>query len=232
MPTLNDLRDRARHTLTEARSLLEAHHGSDEPLPADLAAHVDALIAQGREQWSAYEAALAERERLFNLGELDHAIRRAPETWSDPNAGALLQSAPRENSAIYRKAFQTYIHHGERAVLALGNLYVKALTEGIDSEGGHLVPVDWQARILQAAGARTGLRKFVTAVPTSRDAVEWPTIEGADDVHASAVRRTWVDEQPAEGAAATQPTFGAVRIPVHTAKIGRASCRERVYVLV
>ena len=106
--------------------------------------------------------------------------------------------------------------------------YVKALTEGTDSEGGHLVPIDWQAQIIQAAGARAGLRAQVTAVPTSRDSVEWPTIEGADDVHASAVRRTWVDEQPAEGAADTEPTFGAVRIPVHTAMLTTKASRNLV----
>ena len=42
---------------------------------------------------------------------------------------------------------------------------------------------------LRAAGARAGLRQHVTAIPTSRDAVEWPTIEGGDDIHASAQYR-------------------------------------------
>ena len=52
--------------------------------------------------------------------------------------------------------------------------------------------------------------------------------EGADNVHASAVRRTWVDEQPAEDAADTEPTFGAVRIPVHTAMLTTKASRNLV----
>ena len=138
------------------------------------------------------------------------------------------RAGSREQARVYRKAFETYVHHGDRAVLALGGAYVKALTAGTDSEGGHVVPIDWQAQILQAAGARAGLHQHVTAIPTSRDAVEWPTIEGADDIHASAVRRTWVDEQPAEGAANPEPIFGAIRIPVHTAMLTTKASRNLV----
>ena len=240
---MNELRDRARQTMMEARSLLEQHNGSDDPLPPDTAAHVDALIAEGREQWQAYETALDERERRRQLRDLQESWRAAETrhaaTTIDPNAAGSLDTlhsgsphplafASHPRAAEYRKAFETYVHHGERAVLALGTPYVKALTEGTDSEGGHLVPVDWQAQILQAAGARAGLRALVTTIPTSRDAVEWPTIEDADDIHASAVRRTWVDEQPAEGAAATQPTFGAIRIPVHTAMLTTKASRNLV----
>ena len=250
MPTTTDLRDRARQTMTEARALLEQHDGSED-LPGDVAVRVDDLIARGREEWQAYEAGLAERERRSTLAELENAWhssdRLAAERVRDPNAGApnitpysaaeyhpggalgiLERGDDLYHPNLYRKAFETYVHHGDRAVLALGGAYVKALTAGTDSEGGHLVPIDWQAQILQAAGARAGLRQHVTTVPTSRDAVEWPTIEGADDIHASAVRRTWVDEQPAEGAAATEPTFGAIRIPVHTAMLTTKASRNLV----
>ena len=272
MTTPATLRDRARQTMTEARSLLEEHNAADD-LPADVAARVDTLISRGREEWQAYEATLTQRERHAALADLEDAWRagdrRAADALTDPNAGApgaagynagsaAYPSAPAgalgaagytagalgaagytagapgaagyevDSTGLYRKAFETYVHHGERAVLALGAAYVKALTEGTDSEGGHLVPIDWQAQILQAAGARAGLRAQVTAIPTSRDAVEWPIIEGADDVHASAVRRTWVDEQPAEGAASTEPTFGAIRIPVHTAMLTTKASRNLV----
>ena len=231
MPPLNDLRDQARQTLTEARSLLAEYNDTDETLPGDVAARADALIARGREEWQAYESALAVREREDQLADLDTAWRETPPpTASNPSAlgGPIEITANDQGTGLYKKAFETYIQHGDRATLALGVPYVKALTEGTDSEGGHLVPIDWQAQIIQAAGARAGLRAQVTAVPTSRDSVEWPTIEGADDVHASAVRRTWVDEQPAEGAADTEPTFGAVRIPVHTAMLTTKASRNLV----
>ena len=242
MTTPATLRDRARQTMTEARSLLEQHNGTDD-LPADVAARVDTLISRGREEWQAYEATLSQRERHTALADLEDAWRagdrRAADALTDPNAGApgagasaaaatTLDALHTDSTGLYRKAFETYVHHGERTVLALGAAYVKALTEGADSEGGHLVPIDWQAQILQAAGARAGLRAQVTAIPTSRDAVEWPIIEGADDIHASAVRRTWVDERPAEGAANTEPTFGAIRIPVHTAMLTTKASRNLV----
>ena len=240
MPTSNDLRERARQTMTEARALLEQHDGGEE-LPADVGARVDDLIARGREEWQAYESALAERERHAAVSELEQAWhdgeRGATQRLRDPNAAASGsgmggvgggETGERQRPALYRKAFETYVHHGERAVVALGGAYVKALTAGTDSEGGHLVPVDWQAQILRAAGARAGLRQHVTAIPTSRDTVEWPTIEGGNDIHASAVRRTWVDEQPAEGAAESEPTFGAIRIPVHTAMLTTKASRNLV----
>lgn len=233
MPTLNDLRDQARQTMTEARALLAEHNDSDEPLPPDVAARADALLAQGREEWQAYESARADRDRHEQLAALEDGWRGASldRRAANPSAPGAADDAPEasgETQTLYRRAFETYLQHGERAVLALGGAYVKALTESTDSEGGHLVPLDWQAQIIQAAGARAGLRSRVTAVPTSRDSVEWPTIEGADDIHASAVRRTWVDEQPAEGAAETEPTFGAVRIPVHTAMLTTKASRNLV----
>ena len=241
MPTSTQLRDRARQTMTEARALLEQHSGADD-LPDDIAARVDDLIARGREEWQAYEAGLAGRERGAALGALEQAWhdtdRAAAQALADPNAAGVSPAGfssagfsgndDPHTPSIYRKAFETYVHHGERAVLALGGAYVKALTAGSDSEGGHAVPIDWQHQILQAAGARAGLRQRVTTIPTSRDAVEWPTIEGADDIHASAVRRTWVDEQPAEGAADTEPSFGAIRIPVHTAMLTTKASRNLV----
>ena len=90
MPTTNDLRDRARQTMTEARALLEQHDGGEE-LPADVAARVDDLIARGREEWRAYEAGLAGRERQAALSELEQAWhegeRAAARRLHDPNAG-------------------------------------------------------------------------------------------------------------------------------------------------
>ena len=158
MPTNNDLRERARQTMTEARALLEQHDGNEE-LPADVGARVDDLIARGREEWQAYESALAEPgapRRALGAGaglarrraRRDAAPARPQRRARASVAGG--ETGERRRPALYRKAFETYVHHGERAVLALGGAYVKALTAGTDSEGGHLVPVDWQAQILRA----------------------------------------------------------------------------------
>ena len=87
MPPLNDLRDQARQTLTEARSLLAEYNDTDETLPGDVAARADALIARGREEWQAYESALAVREREDQLADLDTAWRETPPpTASNPSA--------------------------------------------------------------------------------------------------------------------------------------------------
>ena len=114
MPTSNDLRERARQTMTEARALLEQHDGGEE-LPADVGARVDDLIARGREEWQAYESALAGRERHAALSELEQAWhdgeRGARQRLRDPNAGSgeagerqigERQIGERQRPALYR----------------------------------------------------------------------------------------------------------------------------------
>jgi len=91
------------------------------------------------------------------------------------------------------------------------------LQEGVGELGGHLVPEDYRAEIIKRLMGMTIVRGRARQVNTVRDSAEWPKLEGGDSQYTSAVRVTWVDELPANADGAnTNPTFGMIRIPVHT----------------
>lgn len=83
--------------------------------------------------------------------------------------------------------------------------------------GGALVPEDWRAEVIKRVAGSTIVRGRARVITTTRDAIEWPKLEGGNDLYTSAVRVTWVDEVPADATAAqTNFTVGTLRVPVHT----------------
>lgn len=91
------------------------------------------------------------------------------------------------------------------------------LVEGSLDLGGYLVPEDYRTSIIKRMAGATVVRSRARVVTTTRDAVEWPKLEGGNTRYTSAVRVTWVDETPANASVAeTNPTFGMLRVPIHT----------------
>jgi len=90
------------------------------------------------------------------------------------------------------------------------------MVEAQDTLGGYIVPEDWRMTLIERLPGMTVVRPRATVLTTSRDAVEIPTSTGGDSQYSSAVRVTWVEETPTAGTAATNPTFGLEKIPVHT----------------
>lgn len=91
------------------------------------------------------------------------------------------------------------------------------LVEGSLDLGGYLVPEDYRTEIIKRVAGATIVRGRARVVTTTRDAVEWPRLEGGNDLYTSAVRVTWVEEEPiSANASLTNPTFGMLRIPIHT----------------
>lgn len=105
----------------------------------------------------------------------------------------------------YKAAFWSYVRKG------LANLapeQVKALSESVDSEGGYTVPEDFRAELIRALAEQSVVRGLCRTVNTSRDVVVVPSL-------ASGVAWEWVDETT--GPTGSQPSFGQLRVPVHTA---------------
>jgi len=94
--------------------------------------------------------------------------------------------------------------------------FKSTMVEASDTLGGYLVPVDFQARIIERLRGLTVMRGRASTMTTSRDKVEIPVATGGDAQYTSAVRVTWVDETPTAGTAETNLTFGLEAIPVHT----------------
>lgn len=105
----------------------------------------------------------------------------------------------------YKAAFWGYVRKG---LNSLAPEQVKALSESVDSEGGYTVPEDFRAELIRALAEQSVVRGLCRTVNTSRDVVVVPSL-------ASGVSWEWVDETT--GPAGSQPSFGQLRVPVHTA---------------
>lgn len=117
----------------------------------------------------------------------------------------------------YPEAFEEYMRKGFSNMRPGGQ---KTLLEGQDSAGGFTVPEDYQTQLIRKVATSTAFRMFARIVTTSRDSVKWPKIKYAsDDQYTSGVRLTWTGESPTSSTVhrVTDPVFGLVNIPVHTA---------------
>lgn len=89
------------------------------------------------------------------------------------------------------------------------------MVEALDTLGGYVVPVDFQADIIRRIRGLTAMRPLARISTTSRDKVDIPKMTGGDDQYTTAVRVTWIAETPTAGTADTNLTFGLESIPVH-----------------
>ena len=126
----------------------------------------------------------------------------------------------------YNDAFVEYVARGGR-VDQMSIVNVRALQEGLDDEGGYLVPPEMALRLIQRLPTPTSLNPHYFAWQTSRDAVVFPKVQytgsSTDDpnaiLYSTGVRMIYPGELPNSSSTiiATQPNFGETRIPVYTA---------------
>lgn len=91
------------------------------------------------------------------------------------------------------------------------------LIEGSNDLGGYIVPEDFRTDVIKRLMGNTFVRRRARVITTTRDAVDYPRLEGGNTLYTSAVRVTWVEEQPSSATAAqTNNTWGMVKIPIHT----------------
>lgn len=117
----------------------------------------------------------------------------------------------------YPSAFDAYTRKGMEFV---GPQDRKTLQEGIDSSGGYFVPEETQAGIIRKTATTALIRALATVITTSRDIAKWVKLKyTTDDKYTSGVRLTWTGEIPSSATVhrVTEPSLGAVSIPVHTA---------------
>jgi len=122
------------------------------------------------------------------------------------------------NTVQYRDAFRHYIEVGGQE-RRLPDAEQKALTEGLDTGGGFLVPpMDLQS-ILSKAPAPTSLPAQVTTVNCNRDVLHIPKVNyTTDNIYSTGMRASWTGEVPTSSTAhrVTEPVFGMAEIPVYT----------------
>lgn len=237
---LKTLRTNYSSKLAAARQLLDSSKDENGLVPPDIATKVDGILGDA----DVIMAQIKQEERLTNAletGQSPAPTAAASVDWrmAGPTEGdmeydekswrELEVKTPRGDVTVrynvplvvqndqYRGAFERYVRHGKTS---LTPAELKALSAGVDSAGGFTIPEDFQVQMLKKMAALAVFRQFARVVTTSRDRVKWPRIPyTTDDKYTSPVRMTWTGEVPASSTVhrVTDPTFGLVDIPVHTA---------------
>lgn len=130
----------------------------------------------------------------------------------------------------YARAFHSYltapadrlITSAEWELLHKASSESKALSEGTDSAGGFLVPVQTIAQLIRRRPGMAVLAGRATAINASTDRVLIPRVAAATTdatMYSSAVAVTDVGETAASGTADTNPSFEQVGVNMHTLKL-------------
>ena len=125
-------------------------------------------------------------------------------------------------SPEYKAAFGQYLRGGEKWAS-------KALTEGVDTAGGYLVPPDIQAEIIRRLPGLAIVEERASVQTTTRDRVQVPRIAAATTdatMYSSAVSFTMVGEVPSASAGDVSPSFEQIAVDVHTAKMETSVSRN------
>lgn len=136
----------------------------------------------------------------------------------------------------YYDGFMEYLQKGGDT-RRMGDANVRALQEGLDDEGGYLVPPEMALRLIQREPTPVSLNPEFFHWQTSRDAVIFPKVNytGASDdpnavLYTTGVRVTYPGEIPNDQNTVntTQPAFGEARIPVYTAMMALDVSRNMI----
>lgn len=153
-------------------------------------------------------------ERVERLDAIERELSRPEQPVVGPQMGGPGEQRdghPR-GSAEYRSAFQTYVRLGLSGV---GPTEVRALSVGTDSQGGYLVPTDFQRQLIQALAQENVMRQIAGTIRTSSSKTEIPVV--VDQGVA-----TWTGENAAFNESDTQ--YGTIALGAHKlARIIRVS---------
>lgn len=144
----------------------------------------------------------------------------------DPEAYKYFKSIRGAFQPDYRLAYVKYLrncyrHRSEAmAFQQLNPSEQKALSEGQDTAGGFLVPVDVQAEILVRSAQMSVMRRLARIITTSRDQVRFPRVQAkATDgsIYSSGFVGGWVGDTPAFSD--TDPAFGTFEVSIKKARV-------------
>lgn len=250
MSTYVELANKAESLLTEALKLQEEYSGKSMPEEVlskytSLVEEAENYAAQAR---AAYKASQVKTDMYAGTGrDTLAAVRKTVEAtgggfvgWESAKVEAGQEIFPgmgivtEEKAKIlrsdeYKRAFSRYLVRGFSHYMSLdrNSAEFKVLQEGVDSQGGFVVPPDWSAEILRKVAGLSAIRPRARVRTTTRDRVQAPKInydisasdDPTGDVYTSGIRLTWSGEVPASSTAhrVTEPVYGQFTVPVNTA---------------
>lgn len=189
------------------------------------------------EQGQTFEAVKGSIEHLNGRCDaIETTLNRSPRDRGDPEPAAESKQARRFASLVkgepalahsemgdldlsayraYRQVLAKYLRYGlahltpeENQALALGRVSAKALSVGVEADGGYWVTPEVSDRVIARQFDTSPLRSIANVVTIGTDAIEFPT--DSNDIASGG----WVGETEARSETAT-PEIGMKRIPVH-----------------
>lgn len=198
--TIIELRNKRAQKLTAARAFLESRRNPE----GFLSAEDDAAYARMETEITSLGNEIARMERLE---EMDAQLAKPVNTpiTAKPDAGVKMDTKTGRASDIYKKAFWNKTRSKADMTPEMRN----ALQEGTDSEGGYLVPDEFENTLVQGLTDNAVIRAHAHVITTSSGLHKIPVVA----THGSAA---WIDEEGAY--TESDETFGQVQLDAH--KVG------------
>lgn len=197
MKTLRELRAERAALVKKSRDFLESRSKDDARLSAD----DDAAYSRMEEDLMDYDRQIERLERLENR---ESALEMPVNIPLTGRPGEAKDEKKGRASDSYRKAFWNTIRV-KYPSLEITN----ALQEGVDSEGGYLVPDEYERTLIQALSEETAIRQYAKVITTSNGTHKIPIV-------ASHGEAAWMEEEDAFQQ--SDETFGQVNLDAH--KVG------------
>ncbi len=198
--TIIELRNKRAQKLTEARAFLESRRNAE----GFLSVEDDAAYSRMETEIASLGNEIARMERL---DEMDAQLSKAVNTpiTEKPASGMKSDVKTGRASDAYRQAFWNVTRHKDSMTPEMRN----ALQEGVDSEGGYLVPDEFERTLVQGLNEETVIRAHAHVITTSNGLHKIPVVAA----HGSAA---WIDEEGAH--TESDEVFGQAQLDAH--KVG------------
>ncbi|MGP2496160.1 phage major capsid protein, partial [Schaalia turicensis] len=180
MTTVTDLYARRAETWNKAKAFLDGHRNSETGC---LNAEDDAAYAKMEAEIEALSHEIARSERAERLENSLAKATRAPITATpgvSPDEDG--KARPARATVSYKRAFWDAMR------LNTSPMEVRnALSEGVDSEGGYLVPDEFERTLVQSLADQNIMRSLAKVIQTTSGDRKIPVVS----THGTA---TWLDE--------------------------------------
>ena len=200
MSTVNELRTQRAKSWEKANAFLIAHRDGKGILSA-----VDTATYEAMEQEIVNLGREIERQERLDAMEREMAVPVSTPLTSKPEAAKPADTKVGRASDAYKKAFWNVTRHKDRITPEMRN----ALQEGTDSEGGYLVPDEFEKSLVTGLSLAAVIRSHAHVITTSSGLHKIPVVAA----HGSAA---WIDEEGAY--TESDETFGQVQLDAH--KVG------------
>ena len=198
--TIIELRNKRAQKLAAAKAFLESNRNADGFLSAE-----DDAVYTGMENDITNLG--KEISRMERLETMDAELSRPVSTpiTEKPDSPAKMDKKTGRASDTYNQAFWNVTRRKDSLTPEMKN----ALQEGVDSEGGYLVPDEFERTLVQGLNESTVIRSKAHVITTSSGLHKIPVVAS----HGSA---SWIDEEGAY--TESDDVFGQVQLDAH--KVG------------